>query len=294
MNLVNKKVSHKTFGEGRVIDYDDSYIKINFEEGEKKFLFPDAFKDYITFIDESANDLVNKKNEVKDAEIREEERLIQEEKERQELILKEEKALEEERKYIIEQKKRLKSNIVHSKIQSVFWCEEGEEEEIFKDWQVFTGEIKSGKNKGKPRKLPRMNQNSVCLITRRQGKMKEEERQILGLFMADESFDGRKCEDGYIKAHPKYRIQLTEEESEKMLFWNYYIDEKSPESTTWNSGRQRYYDNIWTAQILRDIIELKEDPKEIEEAKAFFEEFCRVNIINPEKLPVADGVLMNI
>lgn len=293
MDLVNKKVTHKTFGEGEVIDYNDSYIKINFEEGDKKFIFPDVFKEYITFIDQSANDLVNEKNEKKDAIIREEERLLREEQARQEEVLKQERILEQERLYIIEQKKLLRSGAVHSKIQSVFWCEKDEEEEIFKDWQVFTGKIKSGKNKGEPRKLPRMNQNSVCLITRREGKMKEEDRQILGLFMTEESFDGRKCEDGYIKAHPKYRIQLSEEESEKMLFWNYYIDEKSPESTTWNSGRQRYYDNIWTAQILRDIVELREKPEEIEEAKAFFEHFCKVNIINIDDLPVADGVLMS-
>lgn len=294
MKLVNKKVTHGTFGEGKVIDCDDSYIKIKFPEGDKKFIFPDAFKEYITFIDENANDLVNKENEKKDAIIREEERQLQKEQEAREERLKQEKILEQERQYILEQKKLLKSGKVHSKIQSVFWCEKDEDEEIFKDWQVFTGKIKSGKNKGEPRKFPRMNQNSACLITKRQGKMKEEERQILGLFMAEESFNGRKLEDGYIKAHPDYRIQLTEEESKNMLFWNYYIDEKAPESTTWNSGRQRYYDNIWTAQILRDIVELRENPEEKQYAKDFLEYFCKINIINIDDLPLADGVLMNV
>lgn len=51
MDLVNEKVMHKTFGEGNVIALNDLYIKINFKTGDKKFVFPDVFKNYITFID---------------------------------------------------------------------------------------------------------------------------------------------------------------------------------------------------------------------------------------------------
>ena len=38
-------VSHKKFGNGKVlhIDKNGKYIKIVFNEGEKKFVFPDAF-----------------------------------------------------------------------------------------------------------------------------------------------------------------------------------------------------------------------------------------------------------
>ena len=68
MDLVNKKVMHKTFGEGNVIKFDDLYIKINFKSGDKKFIFPDAFKNYITFIDEKATNLVNEKIEKNEEE----------------------------------------------------------------------------------------------------------------------------------------------------------------------------------------------------------------------------------
>lgn len=284
MNLVNKKVMHKTFGKGNVINYSDSYIKINFKSGEKRFVFPDAFKKYITFIDQQATNLVDEKIEKK-----------LEKRRKAELKLETEKALEEEQQqYLLDQKAFLKGGKVHAKIQSVFSCEAGEEDEIFTEWKVFTGEIKSGKNKGEPRKLARMNQNSACLFTRRDDNMAEEDRQILGVFMADELFDGRECEDGFIIAHPKYRIRLSEKESEKILFWNYYFDEKDYSKTVWNSGKQRYFDNIIMAQILKDIAMLIEDPQEKEEAQTFFEHFCKVNFINHVELTNPEGALMRV
>lgn len=283
MDLVNKEVIHDTFGKGNVVNYSDSYIKINFESGEKRFVFPDIFGKYITFIDKEASELVKGKLKEKNEKER-----------RRRQILKEKRALERERQKILEQRKKMKNIKIYPEIQSVFWCNEDEEENIFTDWRVFTGEIKSGKKKGQPRKLARMTQNSACLITSRDSDEEEDKRQILGAFMTEESFNGRLCEDGYIKAHPKYKIRLSKEESEKMLFWNYYFDKKSPKKTTWNSGRQRYFDNTWMAQILRDIISLKKDEKEIAEVQEFFDYFCRINHINKDELSEIEGALTRV
>lgn len=284
MNLVNKKVLHKTFGKGNVINYSDSYIQVNFKSGDKRFVFPDAFKKYITFVDQQATNLVDEKIEKK-----------LEKRRKAELKLETERALEEEQQqYLLDQKRFLKGGKVHAKIQSVFSCETDEEDKIFTEWKVFTGEIKSGKNKGKPRKLARMNQNSACLFTKRDDNIAEGDRQVLGVFMAEEFFDGRSCEDGFINAHPEYRIHLTESESEKILFWNYYFDEKSHNKTVWNSGKQRYFDNIMMAQILRDIVSLREKTEEQEDAQEFFNHFCKFNFINPNELPNPNGALMRV
>lgn len=242
MDLANKNVMHKTFGKGKVINYDDSYIYINFKSGDKKFTFPDAFSKYITFIDEGATNLVNKKIEKKE-----------EKQKKEELVLKQEKALEQELQDILNQNKLIKSGKVDTNIQSVFWCESDEEEAIFKEWKVFTGEIKSGVKKGQPRKLTRMNQNSACLITSRNDNIQEGDRQILGVFMPHEYFNGGLCEDGYITAHYEYRIKLTKEESEEMLFWNYYSDSKSCDKIIWRSGRHRYFDSIVKRQIISNL-----------------------------------------
>lgn len=283
MNLINEKVIHKTFGEGNVVKYNDSYIIIKFKSGTKKFIFPDAFKRYIRLIDERATDLVGKKIQEKDEELKKEA-----------LRLQKERALIRERHQILEREKLMKNRKIHPELQAVFWCEAEEEDKIFAEWRVFVGEIKSGKKKGQPRRLSRINQNSACLLTKREPDMLEEDRRILGLFMVDEAFDGRLCEDGYIPAHREYRLRLSEDESKKMLFWNYYVNRRFPNMITWNSGRQRYFDNIWMAQILQDIISLKEEPQEREKAQLFFKYFCEINRINKDELPKANGTLMRV
>ncbi|NLJ78325.1 MAG: malate synthase [Tissierellia bacterium] len=283
MNLVDKEVIHKTFGKGNVADYNDSYINIEFESGAKRFVFPDAFEKYITLIDERAAGLIKEKIEQRQEERREET-----------MRLERQRAEERERLRILEEKKRIRSRRIHPSIQSVFWCKDGEEDQVFTEWSIFTGEIKSGDREGQPRRLARMNQNSCCLLTKRDPDMQEGDRHILGVFMVDESFNGRRCEDGNIPAHPTYRIQLSDQESKKMLFWYYYVNKRFPHRMTWNSGRQRYFDNIWMAQILRDIIDIREKPQEKELAEKFFEHFCELNRIDVEELSEPNGALKRI
>lgn len=283
MNLVNKKVIHKTFGEGNVVNYDDSYVKIDFESGTKKFIFPDVFGKFVTFVDKKATNAIKEKLEIRKIEKKEEE-----------IILEKERALERERQQILIQERQMRGRKIHPKLQSVFWVKEDEEEKIFTEWKIFAGKIKSGKKKGEPRRLPRMNQKSACLLTMREPDASEKDRRIIGLFLAEKGFNGKLFEDGYIPAHPRYRLRLTEAESEKMMFWNYYYNRRTPDKMIWNSGRQRYFDNKWMAQILRDIVELREKPEEKEKAQEFFEHFSKINRINIDELPEAEGALKRI
>ena len=79
-----------------------------------------------------------------------------------------------------------------------------------------------------------------------------------------------------------------------MLFWKYYVNEKSPDKMTWNTGKYRYFDNEWMAQILLDIVSLKSDTPEHELAQSFFDHFCKMNQIMKEELPEPNGALMRI
>ncbi len=139
---------------------------------------------------------------------------------------------------------------------------------------MFTSLRQSGEHEGRPNRLVRLHQNSGCLITAREADVPEQERRILGVFMVEENFIGKLCEDGYIPAHSRFRLRLSEEESEKLRFWTYYRNKRyPPTNTTWNSGRHRYFDNIWMAQILRDIAALKKDAKEKKTAERFYRAF---------------------
>lgn len=284
MNLINKKVTHKRFGMGSIVKHNDSSIEIHFASENKKFVFPDVFGEHLKLHDKSVANSLEKIIQKKEIERKEEEWKKEEEKKLQ-------------RKYQelrLGHEKLMKNHKLHPESQMVFWCDTEEQNSSFSEWKVFSGVIKSGNNKGKPNKPIRLHQNSAVLLTAIDSSMPEKDRRILGVYMVNGNFIGKLCEDGYIPAHSKYRLQLTEQESDQMLFWEYYVNEKSPQKMTWNTGKYRYFDNSWMAQILRDIVSLKSDPKERELAQQFFDHFCKMNQIVEQELPKPNGALMRI
>lgn len=277
MNLINEEITHKVFGEGNIVDHDGSIITINFNEDIKKFVYPDAFGNFITLND--PNTAKSLKKVLLEREIEEEalERQLKEEKDRQ--------ASEQIRK------EKLKNYKIHESSQIVFWLDEEEQQNVFTDWQLFTGKVQSGKNKNLPNRATRLCPNSAAILTARELNHPETERRILGLYMVNETFSGSLSDDEIVPSHSEFRIKLTDQEAEKVLFWNYYINHNYPHRTTWNSGKYRYFDNIWTAQILYDIIALKTDEEQITEAKNFLKYFCQMNALDIDNIPEANGAL---
>ena len=284
MNLINKKVTHKLFGLGSIVKHNDSIIEIHFTSENKSFVFPDAFGKHLTLHDKS------------DAESLEEMILEKEMKQKEEERKKEEEKKLQRKKLVLrwEHEKLMKHHKLHPESQLAFWCNAEERKSSLSEWKVFSGAIKNGTNKGKPSKPSRLHQNSAVLLTTRDSGMAEKDRRILGVYMVNEDFIGKLCEDGNIPAHSKYRLQLTEQESDQLLFWTYYVNAKSPEKVAWNTGKHRYFDNLWLAQILLDIISVKSDPEERELADQFFKYFCKMNQITIQELPKPNGVLTRI
>lgn len=277
MNLINKEITHKVFGEGNIVDQDASFITIEFNNDIKKFVYPNAFGKFITLNDQNTAKSLNK---------------ILSKRERKEEAL-EKKRAEEKEQLALERRHRekLKNIGIHESSQIVFWLDEEEQQNVFTDWQVFTGKVQSGKNKGKPNRVARLQLNSAGLLTARESDQAETERRILGLFMVNETFSGNLNNDGMVPSHATFRIELTEQEVEKMLFWNYYINKSYPHRTKWDSGKYRYFDNVWAAQVLKDIIALKTDEEQIKESKNFLEYFCRMNALDIDNIPEANGAL---
>ncbi|MGM9930367.1 malate synthase [Pradoshia sp.] len=282
MNLINKKVTHKRFGMGSIVKHNDSSIEINFESENKLFVFPDVFGKHLKIHDKSDAESLEKIIQKKEDERREEEWKKEEEK----------KLQQKKQELRIEHEKLMKNHKLHPESQMVFWCDKEERNLAFSEWRVFSGVIKSGSNKGNPNKPVRLHQNSAVLLTAIDPGMPEKDRRILGVYMVNEKFIGKLCKDGTIPAHSKYRIQLTEEESDQLRFWEYYVNQKSPDKMTWNTGKYRYFDNLWMAQILLDIISLKRDPNERELAQQFFDHYCKMNQIAEQEIPKRNGVLM--
>ena len=277
MNLVNEEITHKVFGEGNIVEHEESIITVDFNENIKKFVYPDAFDEFITLNNESTAKSFKEiflKRKLKE-ELLEKER----EEERESLMLEQQR------------KDKMKNHKIHESSQIVFWLDEEEQKSIFTDWQAFTGEVQSGKNKGQPNRATRLSRNSAGLLTVRTSDQQETERKILGLFMVDETFSDKLIDDGMVPSDTSFRIELTDEEADQMLFWNYYINKSYPDRTTWNSGKYRYFDNEWTAQILKDIIAMRTDEVQIKEAQDFLEHFCQLNALDLDNIPEANGAL---
>ncbi|WP_456272504.1 malate synthase [Bacillus sp. AK031] len=282
MNLIDKKVTHKRFGMGSIVKHNDTVIEIHFASENKKFVYPDVFGEHLKIHDKSAADSLEKIIQEKEMEQKEEEMKKEEEKERQ-------RRYQELR---MGHEKLMKNHKLHPESQMVSWCDTEEQSSAFSEWKVSSGVIKSGANKGKPNKPIRLHQNSAILLTEVDSSKLEQDRRILGVFMVKDGFIGKLCEDGSIPAHSEYRLQLTEQESDQMLFWNYYVNEKSPDKMTWNTGKYRYFNNLWMAQVLREIVSLKSDPEERELAQQFLDHFCKMNQIVEQDLPKPNGALM--
>ena len=52
MYLTNQAVRHQKFGDGIIKNRDGIYLSVEFNCGTKRFLFPDAFSEYLTIEDE--------------------------------------------------------------------------------------------------------------------------------------------------------------------------------------------------------------------------------------------------
>lgn len=273
MDLLNEEITHKVFGKGDIVDQDESFVTINFNDDVKKFVYPDAFGKFITLKDQDTA-----KSLKKIISQRETEREMLEKKREAE---KEQLALEQQRR------DKLKNHKIHESSQVVLWLDEDEQQNVFNEWQVSTGKIQSGKSKGEPNRPARLRLNSAGILTVRDADQPETERKIIGIYMVNETLS----DDGKISAHDEYKIKLTEEEAEQMLFWNYYINKNYPHRMTWNSGKYRYFDNVWTAQMLKDIIALKTDEEEIKAAEKFLGYFCKMNVLDAENIPEPEGAL---
>lgn len=54
MNIIGKEVIHKKWGCGTIIGLDGNTLVVHFESKDTKFIYPDAFKQYLTLVDPDA------------------------------------------------------------------------------------------------------------------------------------------------------------------------------------------------------------------------------------------------
>ena len=133
MDLINKQVKHKRFGNGNIVSCTDSVVEVHFSVGNKKFVYPDAFESYLVLLDKDTANAVNEiieKNEIEN--LKEE---LEQEMERAQHY--------KEQRCLMEWEKQMKNNKIHPSSQAAFWYEAEEKDKIFTEWKVFAGVKKS-------------------------------------------------------------------------------------------------------------------------------------------------------
>ena len=252
MQLVGKAVGHKVFGQGIITDCSGNIVIVSFPQGDKRFIYPDAFANFLTLKNKSAQ---NKINEIYNK------RLGAEVARKQEL--------QEEQ----ERRRRLCALKITPNSQAAFNIDPNDLDEVFSSDAISTGCYLSGISKGKPRIPSKLMPNSACLLTGCPPNTSEKERRILGAFMVKDGFGGYMCKDGMVECHDKYKVRLNPNST--MLYWDYF--DCSDPLPRWGNTVFKYLPNSTMHQILLAMKKVFQDTEEETLIHEFYQYFCEIN-----------------
>lgn len=168
-------------------------------------------------------------------------------------------------------------------------CYEGQ---MLRDWRAYAGVNHSGEKKGEVRRLLGMRRGGLAVLTTRSPHTEEKERVIFAAFLVGEVLEGGvEGAEGYVAAHPDYRVQLTPNQCRKVLYWTYHANDSQPDQCKWGSGLYRYLTDEQGVQILRDIARVKEGEPDEAAAKKLLEHYCQVNSLQTDNIGAPTGAL---
>lgn len=252
--LIGQTVKHRAFGSGVIEELTGNVVTVNFSDGDKKFIYPDAFESFLSLEDEESMKEFNKLME---------NRRIRIQAKRQE---QHEKDVTRKRIYCIK--------IGHDS-HAVFSVDNNGVKEFEEKGYAFTGRYMSGFSEGRARTAGRIKPNSLCFLTVLEKGKPETERVLRGIFMAAEDFYGDECTDGQVKAHKKYCIML--DKNSLFRLWEPVAETEVPKR--FGGICFRYVSEDAAKKILLAVRErLGEEKKEL--ADEFYEYFCKVNKIS--------------
>lgn len=149
------------------------------------------------------------------------------------------------------------------------------ESRMLVDWVCYAG---MEKKTGLPMALNKAQVGSLAVMTTRPvidgEEAPQEKTRIFGVFLIAKH-DDKSSIGGSVSAHPKYRIELTPEESEKVLFWKFHANAENPTKPFWGTGLHRYLNDMECCQLLREIANVVEDQNKKELALELLDKFQR-------------------
>lgn len=165
------------------------------------------------------------------------------------------------------------------------------ESSLLNSWCSYPDLNFAEKNKLKVKNLKNVNQGSLILLSSIFPKKKERDRVIFGVYLLQKDYIINYNTKGYLKADEKYRIELSSEEAVKIKFWNYYFNPKNPKKIVNSSTSYRYFDDIQSAQVLKDLKEIKKGTPDEALSCEIFERYCTIKHIDINTIPDPKGAL---
>lgn len=258
MQLVGESVKHKAFGFGQITNFSENIVTVCFSGGNKKFLYPDAFAEFLTLTNQAIQKQIGAIWDLR----------MQKEEEKKKSILKEQ-----------DRRRRIRSLKITPNSQAAFNLKSDEIDEVFLSSAVSTGCYLGGYSKGTPRIPSRLKPNSALLLTTCPKNGLEEERRIVGVFMAKDDFLGKCCSNGLIESHDVYQVRLSPEHS--LRYWDYF--EHSNPIPAWGGVAFKYFSNRTMHRMLGDMKKLLRGSEKEEIIGKFYHYFCEINSLPEAK-----------
>ena len=327
MDILHHPVNHKKNGNGLVIKQDAEYITVRFSNKEVSFQYPQAFEKFLTHADEDIQSLIIAEIEQLPQSspfmyniptiilpINPKHRQSHE-VDAKNIAFKcnycdggcssngigySGMCSDETIKYNIEVKKHAwcsfpespcykyySNQLSKTDLNDSFVCYEAE---MLINWKAQAGvDHKTANKPEKGRRIAKAGLNKLAVLTTVMPGDTDQNRIIFGVFIIGKINVGDSVQCGSVEADKNYCIALTKDEAMKMHFWHYYKNKNNPEKAQWGQGLYRYLDDYTCARILADIVNIKSDIKEKENAQNILAYFCTANNIDINNIPPANG-----
>ena len=259
LSLESQPVKHEVYGQGLITDVSDSVVTVLFLKGQKKFLYPDAFCNYLTLKDSEMQQFIEDRY--------------------QEQMVEQAEALREENRKLAK-RSRLLAKKSHPCAQICFHVDPAQTDPLMEKGILSVGCILSGINKGEPRVPGRVMPNSACLLTGRPKNKTEKDRRIYGVMMTAPTFCGGCCKDGCVICHESCKIRIPD--SIALPYWKYF--KHGTTYPSWGRVPFKYFENAIMPEILKDIFEVSTNQEFQKSVDNFAEYFCHVNRFPPMML----------
>lgn len=284
MDLSKKAVKHLRFGKGFILEADEKTVLVKFDSQKeaKSFQFPLAFEKFLVLEDqEISKQIFEEIHKLKTNEETEKAKFMESKKEQDEILSKSATWKSTGRKSKLNKKNiSIRCNYLNK----------GDTMDCIQYAATNLTSIKAGSQLDQQE----IAQDTFAILTTRTDDVKEEGRVIFAAFMIKEPELSSENQEDYILVNEQYKLALSLEEAKQLPFWEFYFNEKKPDSIRMAAGLHRNLTDIQAAQILKEMVRILQGTSQEEKAIAFLQHFCAIRNLDSNNITQPEGGLVRL